>query len=237
MVGVLRGPPVRAAVLCRAEEVREEVRDTHQLVRDTHHLASYEGEIDYQYLKGDITVRLVCTGVDFPGLGVASVRREVMAYSEDLIQKVWEKARAMPDHDPTEWRQDECGAWLRRQAYRHEKSEHGWTIVNTSPVHARRRTTSLKSGRLRRTRTTRSRTRYGFDTAPLNRLRAVRKAVSGMTDSAFIDREQVMQSPGIESFFTNARIRRESLRIVRVRICDSFAFSAFLCAPGILASI
>ena len=56
-----------------------------------------------------------------------------MAYSEDLIQQVWEKARVMPDHDPTEWRQDECGAWLRRQAYRHEKSEHGWTIVNTSP--------------------------------------------------------------------------------------------------------
>jgi len=56
-----------------------------------------------------------------------------MAYSEELIQQVWEKARVMPDQDPTEWRQDECGAWLKRQAYNQGISEHGWMIVNTSP--------------------------------------------------------------------------------------------------------
>jgi hypothetical protein len=56
-----------------------------------------------------------------------------MAYSEELIQQVWEKARAMPDQDPEDWRQDECGAWLKRQALDNEKSEHGWIIVNTSP--------------------------------------------------------------------------------------------------------
>jgi hypothetical protein len=56
-----------------------------------------------------------------------------MAYGEDLVQQVWEKARVMPDQDSAEWRQDECGAWLKRQAFDNANSEHGWTIVNTSP--------------------------------------------------------------------------------------------------------
>lgn len=56
-----------------------------------------------------------------------------MAYSEELIQQVWEKARVLPDQDPVEWRQDECGAWLKRQAYNQGIADHGWVIVNTSP--------------------------------------------------------------------------------------------------------
>lgn len=55
-----------------------------------------------------------------------------MAFSEDLVQQVWEKARGLAEHDSNEWRQDECGAWLRRDAYYHEQSEYGWVIVNTS---------------------------------------------------------------------------------------------------------
>lgn len=55
-----------------------------------------------------------------------------MAFSEEQVQQVWEKARGVPDHDSNEWRQDECGAWLRRDAYYHEQSEYGWVIVNTS---------------------------------------------------------------------------------------------------------
>lgn len=55
-----------------------------------------------------------------------------MAYSEELVQQIWEKARVLPSHDASEWRQDECGAWLRRDAYHHAQSEYGWVIVNTS---------------------------------------------------------------------------------------------------------
>lgn len=56
-----------------------------------------------------------------------------MAYDNDLITRVWEKARGMQDHDANEWRQDECGAWLHREAYGQEDSDYGWTIVNTTP--------------------------------------------------------------------------------------------------------
>lgn len=56
-----------------------------------------------------------------------------MVLSEELVQQVWEKARGFSDRDSTEWRQDECGAWLRRDAYENEQSEFGWTVVNTSP--------------------------------------------------------------------------------------------------------
>ncbi len=55
-----------------------------------------------------------------------------MAFSEELIQQVWEKARVMTDQDGAEWRKDECGAWLQREAYNQEHSEFGWMIINTS---------------------------------------------------------------------------------------------------------
>jgi hypothetical protein len=55
-----------------------------------------------------------------------------MAFSEELIQRVWEKGRTLADRNADEWRQDECGAWLAREAYAEEHSDYGWKIVNTS---------------------------------------------------------------------------------------------------------
>lgn len=55
-----------------------------------------------------------------------------MAFNEELIEQVWQKARTMVDRDPAKWRQDECGAWLSREAYQHEHSDYGWKIVNVS---------------------------------------------------------------------------------------------------------
>jgi hypothetical protein len=58
-----------------------------------------------------------------------------MAYSEETVQRVWEKARAMPERDPLEWRQDECGAWIQRPQYGSGSAEFGWKIENVSPGH------------------------------------------------------------------------------------------------------
>jgi hypothetical protein len=55
-----------------------------------------------------------------------------VAFSEDIVQSVWQKARVIADVDPTEWRKDECGAWIRRIHYEHSNSEFGWKIVNVS---------------------------------------------------------------------------------------------------------
>jgi hypothetical protein len=38
----------------------------------------------------------------------------------------------MPEADPATFRQDACGAWIRRDQFGHERSEFGWTIVNVS---------------------------------------------------------------------------------------------------------
>ncbi len=54
-----------------------------------------------------------------------------MKYSDEIIQQIWEKARAYTEISPDEWREDECGAWINRQDYgRHSKF--GWQIVKVT---------------------------------------------------------------------------------------------------------
>jgi hypothetical protein len=55
-----------------------------------------------------------------------------MELSEELVQQVWENARATSDQDPRHWRKDECGAWMRREHYGHTYSEFDWKIDNAS---------------------------------------------------------------------------------------------------------
>lgn len=56
-----------------------------------------------------------------------------MKLRENMVQQVWDKGRATPDRDPTEWRKDECGAWMHRPEYGNERSEFGWKIENVTP--------------------------------------------------------------------------------------------------------
>lgn len=51
-------------------------------------------------------------------------------YDDEIVQAVWDKGRGMPDKDPGEWRQDNCGAWLQRDQYNKSDSEYGWKILN-----------------------------------------------------------------------------------------------------------
>ena len=55
-----------------------------------------------------------------------------MAYGNEMVQKVWEKGRVIAEQDPADWRQDECGAWMRREQYGQEALEYGWRIENVS---------------------------------------------------------------------------------------------------------
>ena len=56
-----------------------------------------------------------------------------MKFDEDTIQRVWEHARATNDQDPTQWRKDECGAWIKRADFGERDSEFGWKIEDTVP--------------------------------------------------------------------------------------------------------
>jgi hypothetical protein len=50
----------------------------------------------------------------------------------ELIEAVWAHARAMPEADPAHWRQDSCGAWIRREHFGHEDSDFGWKLEKIS---------------------------------------------------------------------------------------------------------
>ncbi|OGA67572.1 MAG: hypothetical protein A3G83_03815 [Betaproteobacteria bacterium RIFCSPLOWO2_12_FULL_68_20] len=55
-----------------------------------------------------------------------------MAYTEQVIDQVWRRARAFTELNPETWREDECGAWIRRGDYGQEGSDFGWKIENVS---------------------------------------------------------------------------------------------------------
>ena len=38
-------------------------------------------------------------------------------WTEDEIQKVWEKGIIVANNDPNVWRKDQCGAWICRTKY------------------------------------------------------------------------------------------------------------------------
>lgn len=54
-------------------------------------------------------------------------------WSDDTIQKVWEKGVKVSSNAPAEWRKDECGAWIKRDHYGNRKSQYGWEIDHISP--------------------------------------------------------------------------------------------------------
>lgn len=55
-------------------------------------------------------------------------------FSEEIIQKVWEKGITVPYYDSSVWRQDQCGAWIGRNNYGDRSSEYGWEIDHILPI-------------------------------------------------------------------------------------------------------
>jgi len=56
-----------------------------------------------------------------------------MPIDEKVVEAVWEKGRGMSELDSTEWRKDQCGAWIQRTQFNNPNSDYGWTVVNTQP--------------------------------------------------------------------------------------------------------
>jgi hypothetical protein len=57
-----------------------------------------------------------------------------MGFTEEKIQKVWEKGKTVAKNDPKVWRKDQCGAWMKRADYGNINSEYGWQIDHITPV-------------------------------------------------------------------------------------------------------
>jgi hypothetical protein len=49
-----------------------------------------------------------------------------------LIEAVWQHGRVMPEADPSLWRQDSCGAWMRRDHFERKDSAFGWKVEKIS---------------------------------------------------------------------------------------------------------
>lgn len=56
-----------------------------------------------------------------------------MAFSEKMVQAVWEKGRIVIGHPADQWRQDKCGAWIGRAQYGDQNSTYGWEIDPIGP--------------------------------------------------------------------------------------------------------
>ena len=55
-------------------------------------------------------------------------------FLESVIEEVWNKAKIIPTYDPSEWRQDVAGAWIRRFDYGDRESCWGWEIDHIKPL-------------------------------------------------------------------------------------------------------
>lgn len=56
-----------------------------------------------------------------------------MAFTEEQIQKVWEKAMVVRGNNSNDYRKDECGAWIARKQYGNRNSSYGWEIDHIKP--------------------------------------------------------------------------------------------------------
>ena len=53
-------------------------------------------------------------------------------WSKEIVDAVWQHGRVMPEVDAASWRQDACGAWIRREHFGQEHGEFGWKIEKVS---------------------------------------------------------------------------------------------------------
>jgi hypothetical protein len=57
-----------------------------------------------------------------------------MAFSEEIIQKVWNKGTIVSNDYKDELRKDQCSAWINRNQYGNRNSIYGWEIDHITPI-------------------------------------------------------------------------------------------------------
>jgi len=56
-----------------------------------------------------------------------------MAFSEEVVQMVWDRAMTVQGYDKSRYRKDACGAWIFRNKYGDTDSLYGWVIDHVVP--------------------------------------------------------------------------------------------------------
>jgi len=55
------------------------------------------------------------------------------SFDSNLIEAVWKKGVIVPGNDPSIFRKDSCGAWIKRSDYGDVNSIYGWEIDHIRP--------------------------------------------------------------------------------------------------------
>ena len=56
-----------------------------------------------------------------------------VAFSNEIVQQVWNKGKAVDGDDPAVWRKDACNAWIGKTYYGNRNSQYGWEIDHIDP--------------------------------------------------------------------------------------------------------
>jgi len=56
------------------------------------------------------------------------------SFSGSVIDTVWQKGTPVLGYDPTIWRKDTCGAFMKKSEYGNTNSIYGWEIDHKKPV-------------------------------------------------------------------------------------------------------
>jgi 5-methylcytosine-specific restriction endonuclease McrA len=56
-----------------------------------------------------------------------------MAFSQEMIDKVWGKGSIPANDKGDQWRKDQCGAWIQYEKYGDRDSDYGWEIDHITP--------------------------------------------------------------------------------------------------------
>ena len=57
-----------------------------------------------------------------------------MAFTQDVINAVWQKGKVVSGYNPSLYRKDDCGAWMIYEEYGNRTSFYGWEIDHITPV-------------------------------------------------------------------------------------------------------
>ena len=53
--------------------------------------------------------------------------------SQEEIDAVWQKGKAVTGNDSNIWRKDSCDAWIKKSLHGNRNSQYGWEIDHIDP--------------------------------------------------------------------------------------------------------
>jgi hypothetical protein len=62
--------------------------------------------------------------------------RVKMSFSDEMLEKIWEKGKIMQGFDRNTWRKDDCGAWINHASHSGKRAnpvDYEWEVDHIDP--------------------------------------------------------------------------------------------------------